>query len=117
MIGGATTSKAHTAVKLIQNIKCGNSRGMIPLARAVGVVSSLLSNRNAEYVSDLKTDYADFREKFLNRQVDKEYITIEEVRNQKFKIDWEKRKKLFQKKTNWHSNQEIFLKKIMKIKI
>jgi 5-methyltetrahydrofolate--homocysteine methyltransferase len=33
-------------------------------SRAVGVVSSLLSNRNAEYVSDLKTDYADFREKF-----------------------------------------------------
>jgi 5-methyltetrahydrofolate--homocysteine methyltransferase len=48
----------------------------------------LLSNRNAEYVSDLKTDYADFREKFLNRQVDKEYITIEQARNQKFKIDW-----------------------------
>jgi 5-methyltetrahydrofolate--homocysteine methyltransferase len=58
-------------------------------SRAVGVVSSLLSNRNAEYVSDLKTDYADFREKFLNRQVDKEYISIEEARNQKFKIDWE----------------------------
>jgi 5-methyltetrahydrofolate--homocysteine methyltransferase len=31
----------------------------------------------------------DFREKFLNRQVDKEYISIEEARNQKFKIDWE----------------------------
>ena len=38
---------------------------------------------------NLKTDYADFREKFLNRQVDKEYISIEEARNQKFKIDWE----------------------------
>ena len=87
MIGGATTSKAHTAVKI--DPKYRNAVIHVnDASRAVGVVSSLLSNRNAEYVSDLKTDYADFREKFLNRQVDKEYITIEEARNQKFKIDW-----------------------------
>ena len=88
MIGGATTSKAHTAVKIDPKYKNAVIH-VNDASRAVGVVSSLLSNRNAEYVSDLKTDYADFREKFLNRQVDKEYITIEEARNQKFKIDWE----------------------------
>ena len=87
MIGGATTSKAHTAVKIDPKYKNAVIH-VNDASRAVGVVSSLLSNRNAEYVSDLKTDYADFREKFLNRQVDKEYITIEEARNQKFKIDW-----------------------------
>lgn len=88
MIGGATTSKAHTAVKIDPKYKNAVIH-VNDASRAVGVVSSLLSNRNAEYVSDLKTDYADFREKFLNRQVDKEYISIEEARNQKFKIDWE----------------------------
>ena len=88
MIGGATTSKAHTAVKIDPKYKNAVIH-VNDASRAVGVVSSLLSNRNAEYVSDLKTDYADFREKFLNRQVDKEYITIEQARNQKFKIDWE----------------------------
>lgn len=88
MIGGATTSKAHTAVKIDPKYKNAVVH-VNDASRAVGVVSSLLSNRNAEYVSDLKTDYADFREKFLNRQVDKEYISIEEARNQKFKIDWE----------------------------
>ena len=87
MIGGATTSKAHTAVKIDPKYKNAVIH-VNDASRAVGVVSSLLSNRNAEYVSDLKTDYADFREKFLNRQVDKEYITIEQARNQKFKIDW-----------------------------
>ena len=54
-------------------------------SRAVGVVSSLLSNRNGAFISELKADYADFREKFLNRQVDKEYISIEEARNQNSK--------------------------------
>ena len=88
MIGGATTSKAHTAVKIDPKYKNAVVH-VNDASRAVGVVSSLLSNRNAEFVSELKTDYADFREKFLNRQVDKEYISIEEARNQKFKIDWE----------------------------
>lgn len=88
MIGGATTSKAHTAVKIDPKYKNAVIH-VNDASRAVGVVSSLLSNRNAEYVSELKTDYADFREKFLNRQVDKEYISIEEARNKKFKIDWE----------------------------
>ena len=87
MIGGATTSKAHTAVKIDPKYKNAVVH-VNDASRAVGVVSSLLSSRNAEFVSDLKTDYADFREKFLNRQVDKEYISIEEARNQKFKIDW-----------------------------
>lgn len=88
MIGGATTSKAHTAVKIDQKYKNAVVH-VNDASRAVGVVSSLLSDRNKEYVENLKTEYADFREKFLNRQVDKEYISIDEARAQKFKIDWE----------------------------
>lgn len=88
LIGGATTSKAHTAVKIDPKYKNAVVH-VNDASRAVGVVSSLLSNRNREYVSELKTEYADFREKFLNRQIDKEYISIDEARNQKFKIDWE----------------------------
>lgn len=88
MIGGATTSKAHTAVKIDPKYKNAVVH-VNDASKAVGVVSSLLSNRNGAFISELKADYADFREKFLNRQVDKEYISIEEARNQKFKIDWE----------------------------
>ncbi len=108
MIGGATTSKAHTAVKIDPKYKNAVIH-VNDASRAVGVVSSLLSNRNAEYVSELKTDYADFREKFLNRQVDKEYITIEEARNQKFKIDWENETIVSPKQTGIHiiENQNL----------
>ncbi|WP_294325488.1 methionine synthase [uncultured Chryseobacterium sp.] len=88
LIGGATTSKAHTAVKI--DLKYKNAVVHVnDASRAVNVVSSLLGDRNKEYVSDLKNDYSDFREKFLNRQVDKDYVSIEEARENKFKIDWQ----------------------------
>ncbi|AZA79117.1 methionine synthase [Chryseobacterium sp. G0186] len=87
LIGGATTSKAHTAVKI--DLKYKNAVVHVnDASRAVNVVSSLLGDRNKEYVSDLKSDYSDFREKFLNRQVDKDYVSIEEARENRFKIDW-----------------------------
>lgn len=87
LIGGATTSKAHTAVKI--DLKYKNAVVHVnDASRAVNVVSSLLGDRNKEYVSELKNDYSDFREKFLNRQVDKDYATLEEARRNHFKIDW-----------------------------
>lgn len=88
LIGGATTSKAHTAVKI--DLKYKNAVVHVnDASRAVNVVSSLLGDRNKEYVNDLKNDYSDFREKFLNRQVDKNYVSLENARKDKFKIDWE----------------------------
>ena len=89
MIGGATTSKAHTAVKIdpkySQTVVHVNDA-----SRAVNVVSSLLNKEKSNaYSLDLKNDYKEFREKFLNRQVEKEYVSIEEARTQNYKIDWE----------------------------
>lgn len=102
MIGGATTSKAHTAVKIDPKYNSAVVH-VNDASRAVGVVSSLLSSRNGEYVSGLKTEYADFREKFLARQVEKEYLPLKDVRAQKFKIDW--------------GNEEIFLPKKLGIQV
>lgn len=102
MIGGATTSKAHTAVKIDPKYDSAVVH-VNDASRAVGVVSSLLSSRNGEYVSGLKTEYADFREKFLARQVEKEYLPLKDVRAQKFKIDW--------------GNEEIFLPKKLGIQV
>lgn len=102
LIGGATTSKAHTAVKI--DLKYKNAVVHVnDASRAVNVVSSLLGDRNKEYVSDLKNDYSDFREKFLNRQVDKDYVSIQEARENHFKIDWE--------------NEEIFTPNTIGVKV
>lgn len=97
MIGGATTSKAHAAVKIAP--KYGNTVVHVnDASRAVGVVSSLLNKEKSNgYKLELRNDYDEFREKFLNRQVDKEYVSIKEAREQKFKIDWEK-EEIFQPK-------------------
>jgi 5-methyltetrahydrofolate--homocysteine methyltransferase len=87
LIGGATTSKAHTAVKI-----CPKYRNTVvhvnDASRAVGVVSQLLDRNAVKYQEELRLDYDDFRKKFLSRQIDKEYVTIEEARKKKFAIDW-----------------------------
>ncbi len=89
LVGGATTSKAHTAVKIAPKYHNTVVHGG-DASRTVNIVNSLLSEeRSAEYKKELKKEYDEFREKFLARQTDKEYVSIEEAREKRFKIDWE----------------------------
>ncbi|ACU08493.1 5-methyltetrahydrofolate--homocysteine methyltransferase [Flavobacteriaceae bacterium 3519-10] len=88
LIGGATTSKAHTAVKIFPNYEFPVIH-INDASRAVGVVSQLLDSNSQRFKEDLKSDYEDFRQKFLSRQIDKEYISIEEARKQRFSIEWQ----------------------------
>ncbi|MEL4456562.1 methionine synthase [Lutimonas vermicola] len=88
LIGGATTSKAHTVVKIDTEYKNAVVH-VNDASRAVTVVGDLLNKKTADkYVSDLKKDYEAFREKFLKRGKTKRYIPIEQARANKFKIDW-----------------------------
>ncbi len=89
LIGGATTSKAHTAVKIDPQYKNAVVH-VNDASRAVTVVGDLLNEKTSnEYVAKLKKDYDEFREKFLKRGKEKSYISIEEARNKKYSIDWE----------------------------
>jgi 5-methyltetrahydrofolate--homocysteine methyltransferase len=88
MIGGATTSKAHAAVKIAPHY----SHTVIHVndaSRAVTVVGDLLKKDNQQLLSDLRTSYDVFREQFLSRTKQKEYISIEEARSKKYKIQWD----------------------------
>ena len=112
LIGGATTSKAHTAVKIFP--KYGHTVVHVnDASRAVGVVSQLLDHNNEQYKADLKIDYEDFRQKFLNRQIDKEYVSIEEARNQKFTIDWENQEIVKPKNLGIHIIENQDLKELL----
>lgn len=112
MIGGATTSKAHTAVKIFP--KYGQPVVHVnDASRAVGVVSQLLDQNKEKFKADLKSDYEDFRQKFLNRQIDKEYVSVEEARKQKFKIDWEQEEIITPKKQGIHIIQNQDLKELI----
>ena len=88
MIGGATTSKAHAAVKIAPHY----SNTVIHVndaSRAVTVVGDLLKKDNQQHLSDLRASYDAFREQFLSRTRQKEYISITEARSKKYKIQWD----------------------------
>ena len=88
LIGGATTSKAHTAVKIDPQY----SQAVVHVndaSRAVTVVGDLLQGETStKYKKDIKLDYESFREKFLKRGKQKEYLTLEEARKNKLQINW-----------------------------
>ncbi|WP_324025538.1 methionine synthase [Maribacter sp. BPC-D8] len=88
LIGGATTSKAHTAVK----IDTQYSEAVVHVndaSRAVTVVGDLLKKETSQgYKKSIKDDYDVFREKFLNRSSSKTYKPISAARRNKFNIDW-----------------------------
>ena len=90
LIGGATTSKAHTAVKIDSQYKNAVVH-VNDASRAVTVVGDLLNKKTSQsYVFAMKKDYEAFREKFLKRGKAKEYISIIEARKRKYQIDWSK---------------------------
>ncbi len=88
LIGGATTSKAHTSVKIAPHYQ-HTVVHVNDASRAVSVVSSLLQKDNRLYKEQIRAEYDKFREQFLSRTRRKEYITIEAARKNKFRIDWD----------------------------
>ncbi|MCK5455883.1 MAG: B12-binding domain-containing protein, partial [Melioribacteraceae bacterium] len=92
LIGGATTSKAHTALKIAPNYS-GTTVHVLDASRSVQTTSSLLSrDANKEFSEKIKQEYADLRENYKKRESTKEYITIEEARKNKFAINWNEQK-------------------------
>ncbi len=88
LIGGATTSKAHTAVKIDTEYKNAVVH-VNDASRAVTVVGDLLNKKtNSSYIKNLKEDYDQFRIKFSKRGKEKSYISLKEARKRKYKIDW-----------------------------
>lgn len=90
LIGGATTSRVHTAVKIAPAYS-GNTIHVRDASRSVPVVSSLLNTDNDEkqkYVSTVKGEYDKLRENYINGRKEKKYISIEEARKNRLKINW-----------------------------
>jgi 5-methyltetrahydrofolate--homocysteine methyltransferase len=88
MIGGATTSRAHTAVKIAPQYR-ETVIHVNDASRAVTVAGSLLNKDKKIYASDIRAEYDAFRETFLNRSRDKNFLTIEQARKNKLQLDWD----------------------------
>jgi len=89
MIGGATTSRAHTAVKIAPEYR-ETVVHVNDASRAVTVAGNLINkNTNQAYFKSLRSEYDELREGYLNRSRDKNFHTIEEARKNKLKLDWD----------------------------
>ncbi len=88
MIGGATTSKAHTAVKITAHYD-HPIVWVKDASRAVGVAQSLISPELREkFVADLNADYQGVRERHASRQKETRWLTLAQARANKKQIDW-----------------------------
>ncbi len=88
LIGGATTSKVHTAVKLEHNY----SHPVIHVkdaSKSVPVVSNLLSKAlKPNFIQQVRKEYDDLRKAYAGAKAKQHYLTLENARKNKLKIDW-----------------------------
>ena len=88
LIGGATTSKAHTAVKIAPHYQ-GSVVHVNDASRAVTVVGDLLQEETSKgYKAQIRREYDAFRKKFLDRSKVKTYLSLEAARANKLQLEW-----------------------------
>lgn len=88
LIGGATTSKIHTAVKIAPAYTKAPVVYVLDASRSVPVVESLLGAKKDDFVAKLEADYNIMRERHANSRDIKEYISIEDARKNKLELDF-----------------------------
>ncbi len=88
LIGGATTSKVHTAVKIEENYPSGNTVHVIDASRSVTVAGELLGQSKQQYIESVQQDYIKVRENYSKKKGFKSFLSIEEARKNKFEINW-----------------------------
>ncbi len=88
MIGGATTSRVHTAVKISPNYDRGQAVHVLDASRAVGVAQSLLGVGRSDYVASIRDEYRKVAETHARGMAEKRRVTLRDARASRFDIDW-----------------------------
>lgn len=89
LIGGATTSKAHTSVKIDPVFHRDQVVHVTNASRAVNVASNLLGEKKAGYVKEIQEEYQAVRDRHAARMNDKRRVTLEAARENKYQIEWD----------------------------
>ena len=89
LIGGATTSKTHTAVKIEPAYKHGSTVYVTDASRAVGVVSQLMGDGKEAFTSATREDYVKVREAHARGQQRKSRLTLKEAIGNRWSADWD----------------------------
>jgi 5-methyltetrahydrofolate--homocysteine methyltransferase len=91
LIGGATTSRVHTAVKIDPNYRRGQTVYVSDASRAVGVASNLLSKTaNADFVANIRKEYEEVARNHAAQRAPGRRLSLADARANKLKIDWSK---------------------------
>jgi 5-methyltetrahydrofolate--homocysteine methyltransferase len=89
LIGGATTSRVHTAVKITPNYERGQTIYVTDASRAVGVVSNLMSDTESRPFQDnVRKEYVKIRDAYLKGESNKTRLSLQAARDNRFRIDW-----------------------------
>ncbi|PPD46474.1 MAG: methionine synthase [Methylocystis sp.] len=89
LIGGATTSRVHTAVKISPNYKRGQAVYVTDASRAVGVAQALVSEKTrVDYMADTRAEYERVAQAHARAQADKQRVPIAQARANAYRIDW-----------------------------
>ncbi len=88
LIGGATTSRTHTAVKIEPSYSRGSTTYVLDASRAVGVVSGLLSEERPKLEAETRAEYVKIREQFARGRETKARTPIDQARANRFDINW-----------------------------
>jgi 5-methyltetrahydrofolate--homocysteine methyltransferase len=89
MIGGATTSRVHTAVKIHPNYRRGQAVYVADASRAVGVAATLMSREGREkYVEEVRGEYARIANAHARSQGDKKRLSLSDARRNALRLDW-----------------------------
>ena len=88
LIGGATTSRVHTAVKIEKELPSSATIHVLDASRSVPVAGKLLGNTKVDYLNEIRSEYEKLRTYHFNKKDQKSYLTIKEARTNKFPIDW-----------------------------
>ncbi|HFC53428.1 MAG TPA: methionine synthase, partial [Gammaproteobacteria bacterium] len=114
IIGGATTSKAHTAVKIDPGYS-GPVVWVKDASRAVGVVQSLISeDLKGEFVSALKEEYRQVREQHAGRSAQTRWLTLEQARANRERVDWQRYQPPAPQQKGIHRFDDFDLEKIVR---
>lgn len=90
LIGGATTSRKHTAVKIAPQYDEYGVVHVLDASRSVPVVQQLLSReKKATFLADIKEEYDGLREEYYETLVDKRWLSVDEARKRSLQIEWE----------------------------
>lgn len=113
LIGGATTSKIHTAVKIDQHYKRGQAIHVLDASRSVTVVGKLLGKDKGGYIEGIQGEYVKMREHHANKRAKKVALKYSEAKRNKFPVDWRIYEPVKPKKLGVQVFDQLSLKEIV----